>query len=135
MHVDWTTRPLRSCGFGPCAVCRLEKTRKSLRGRSEFIGRLLPMAGFVSARRLGCVEGQAGSWASTETGWQETGLALQDNYLEEPASVEVSIRFVDARNDCGVDLEAVADKVEPRIGWTITGAAWHQLSEAIASCC
>src|SRR5208337_879838 len=37
-------------------------------------------------------------------------------------SVEVSIRFVDARNDCGVDLEAVADKVEPRIGWTITGA-------------
>ena len=36
---------------------------------------------------------------------------------------------------CGVDLEAVADKAEPRIGWTITGAAWHQLSEAIASCC
>ena len=60
-------------------------------------------------------------------GCQETGLALQDDCLEEPASVEVSIRFVDARNDCGVDLEAVADKVEPRIGWTITGAAWHQL--------
>ena len=28
----------------------------------------------------------------------------------------------------------MADKVEPRIGWTITGAAGHQLSEAIASC-
>ena len=85
------------------------------------------MVGFVSARRLGRVEGQAGSWAPTEAGWQETGLALQDDCLEEPASAEVSIRFVDARNDCGVDLEAVADKVEPRIGWTITGAAWHQL--------
>ena len=56
------------------------------------------MAGFVSARRLGRIEGQAGSWASTEAGWQETGLALQDDCLEEPASVEVSIRFVDARN-------------------------------------
>jgi len=40
MRVDWTTRPLRSYGFGPCVVCRLEKVRKSLRGRSEFIGRL-----------------------------------------------------------------------------------------------
>jgi transposase len=39
------------------------------------------MAGFLSARRLGRVEGQAGSWASTETGWQETGLALQDDKL------------------------------------------------------
>ena len=29
----------------------------------------------------------------------------------------------------------MADKVESRIGWTITGAPWHQLSEAIASCC
>ena len=37
-----------------------------------------------SARRLGRVEGQAGSWASTEAGWQETGLALQDNCLEKP---------------------------------------------------
>ena len=85
------------------------------------------MAGFVSARRLGRVEGRDGSWAPTEAGWQEAGLALQDDCLEEPASADVSIRFVDARNNCGVDLEAVADKAEPRIGWTITGAAWHQL--------
>jgi hypothetical protein len=40
MRVDWTTRPLRSYGFVPCVVCRLEKVRKSLRGRSGFIGRL-----------------------------------------------------------------------------------------------
>ena len=26
-------------------------------------------------------------------------------------------------------------KLKSRIGWTITGAPWHQLSEAIASCC
>jgi SAM-dependent methyltransferase len=45
---------------------------------TDFTPRMMPR----SAKR---VEGQAGSWASTEAGWQATGLALQDNRLEEPA--------------------------------------------------
>jgi transposase len=86
--VSWTTGPLSICGFVACIVCKLDKVPNLLRRRSGSAEGSLPMADAVSTRRLGSIEGQAGFWAPTEAGWQETDLLYKTITSKKPLQLK-----------------------------------------------
>src|SRR5580658_9186939 len=56
------------------------------------------MAGAISARWMGSVEGQAVVWKTAQTECTSYAMGLQDRDREESVATEVCVRAVDARH-------------------------------------
>src|ERR1700681_1933691 len=56
------------------------------------------MAGAISARWMGRVEGQAVVWKTAQTECARPAMGLQDRYGEESFATEVCVRAMDARH-------------------------------------
>src|SRR5271169_849196 len=61
------------------------------------------MAGAISARWMGSVEGQAVVWKTAQTECTSYAMGLQDRDREESVATEVCVRAVDARHGSQAD--------------------------------
>src|ERR1700681_2934864 len=92
------------------------------------------MAGAISARWVGRVEGQAVVWKTAQTECARPAMGLQDRYGEESVATEVCVRAMDARHGGQADQGQVWRRVERQFGWSVVGATRHHLPEAFVSC-
>ena len=73
----------------------------------EVVARSSPddirMAGAISARWMGSVEGQAVVWKTAQTECTSYAMGLQDCDREESVATEVCVRAVDARHGSQAD--------------------------------
>src|SRR5580704_2462172 len=80
------------------------------------------MAGAISARWMGSVEGQAVVWKIAQIEWTSYAMGLQDRDREESVATEVCVRAVDARLYCGPVLRHPAELMLPAVD--LCGRVW-----------
>src|ERR1700730_14156544 len=98
MLANWTTRRWKRCVSAPCVATGWRKSR----GCGAIFKDQLPddirMAGAISARGVGRVEGKAVVWKAAQTECARPAMGLQDRYGEESFATEVCVRAMDARH-------------------------------------
>src|ERR1700757_3958542 len=122
MPASWITRRWKRCASAPCGAYRPAKPRSCraiLEDRPPYDIR---MAGAVSARWMGSVEGQAAFRQTAQTGYARHAMDLQHHNAEESAATEVRVRAVDARYGGKADQGQVWCRVECQFGWSAAGA-------------
>src|ERR1700733_10429657 len=93
MLANWITRRWKRCVSAPCVAYRLAKIPRLCQSPDD-----IRMAGAISARWMGSVEGQAVVWKTAQTECTSYAMGLQDRDREESVATEVCVRAVDARH-------------------------------------
>src|ERR1700730_4862648 len=134
MLANWTTRRWKRCVFAPCVATGWRKSRGCGAIFKDQSPDDIRMAGAISARWMGRVEGQAVVWKTAQTECARPAMGLQDRYGEESVATEVCVRAMDARHGGQADQGQVWRRVERQFGWSVVGATRHHLPEAFVSC-
>ena len=128
----------RDIGGDPNPRCAAGAGRGEPRAGDQDAGLLEPLhlqlAGDVSVRRVGRVEGEAYPRAAEEAQGAGHPLGVPDGDGQESSAAWFSVCAVDALDDCELDRQAHRGAAEPGVGWASAGAARTDLSEAVVAC-
>src|ERR1700681_2877426 len=95
---NWITRRWKRCVSAPCVAYRLAKIPRLWAIFKDQSPDDIRMAGAISARWMGRVDGQAVVWKTAQTECARPAMGLQDRYGEESFATEVCVRAMDARH-------------------------------------
>src|SRR6202162_1332093 len=98
MLANWITRRWKRCVSGPCVATGWRKSRGCGAIFKDQSPDDIRMAGAISARWMGSVEGQAVVWKTAQTECTSYAMGLQDRDREESVATEVCVCAVDARH-------------------------------------